>query len=156
MTFPPLQPGNIVADAHAARIINGLRDRTLPKLEWTHGAHLVAAVMLLDEAGYGGALAAMPDMIRRYNEATGVNNTDSEGYHHTITVFYLCIIDNFCSAQNDAPAHERASKLLASPLADRAYPLEFYSKELLFSVDARRRYVPPDLKPFPGEAVISE
>ena len=26
MAFPPLQPGDIVADAHAARIIDGLRE----------------------------------------------------------------------------------------------------------------------------------
>ena len=150
MSVPPLHPGDTVAANHAARIIDGLRERTLPKPEWTHGAHLVAAVMLLDKAGYDGALAAMPDMIRRYNEATGVDNTDTEGYHHTITVFYLCVIDDFCRRLRIAP-HERATALLSSPLADRAFPLQFYSREMLFSVEARRGFVAPDLKAFPRQ-----
>ncbi len=150
MPYPPLHPGDAVAANHALRIVNGLRERTLPKPEWTHGAHLVAAVMLLDEAGYEGALAVMPDMIRRYNEATGVNNTDTEGYHHTITVFYLCVVDEFCRGLHMAP-HERATALLASPLADRAYPLQFYSREVLFSVEARRGFIAPDLNAFPGQ-----
>jgi hypothetical protein len=146
MPFPPLHAGSVVTADHATHILNGLKARTLPKPEWTHGAHLTAGVMLLDEVGLDGALAAMPDMIRSYNEATGVQNTDSDGYHHTITVFYLAVINDFCAERLDAPPHNRATSLLASPLARKNYPLEYYSKDRLFSVEARRDLVPPDLK----------
>ena len=151
MSFPPLHPGDAVAADHLAHIIGGLRNRTLPKAEWTHGAHLTAAVALLNETGLDGALAAMPDMIRRYNEATGVNNTDTEGYHHTITVFYLQVIDDFRRSVHKKTPHEQATALLASPSAARDYALQFYSRELLFSVDARRNYCAPDIKPYPGQ-----
>lgn len=151
MSFPPLHPGDAVSANHVAHIIAGLKARTLAKTEWTHGAHLVAAVALLDEVGLDGALRAMPDMIRRYNETAGGQNTDTEGYHHTITVFYLHVINDFVAQHHRAPVHDRASALLGSVLAARDYALSFYSKELLFSAVARRDYVPPDLKPFPGQ-----
>ncbi len=151
MLYPPLHPGAVVSADHATHIITGLRNRTLPKSEWTHGAHLTAAVALLDEDSLAGALAVMPDMIRQYNEATGVNNTDTEGYHQTITVFYLHVIDDFCRRRPETTVHDRASALLASPLAARDFALQFYSKELLFSVDARRNYIAPDVGPFPGQ-----
>ena len=106
---PPIHPGDTVAADHFVHIIDGLRNRTLPKAEWTHGAHLTAAIALLEEAGVDGAIAAMPEMIQRYNEATGVNNTDTEGYHHTITVFYLHVIDDFCRETPTLPPHEQAT-----------------------------------------------
>ncbi len=153
MPHPPIHPGASLNADHAAHILAGLKARTLPKDEWTHGAHLTAAVLLLDEAGLTGALTLMPDMIRSYNEAVGGVNSDTEGYHHTITVFYLCVIDDFCRRHEGAPAHARATALLGSPLAAKDYALQFYSTELLFSVEARRSYVEPDLKSFPGCAV---
>ncbi len=151
MSFPPLHPGATVSADHAAHILGGLKDRTLPKPEWTHGAHLTAAVALIGDVGLDGALGAMPDMIRRYNEATGVNNTDTEGYHHTITVFYLHVVNDFCRRSDHGAVDAQATDLLASPLAARDYALQFYSRELLFSTNARRRYAPPDIKPFPGQ-----
>jgi len=34
-------------------------------------------------------------------------------------------------------------------MGKRGWPLRFYSRELLFSVAARRNFVPPDLAPLP-------
>jgi len=151
MAFAPLHPGDDVSPANALRVIDGLRARTLPEKEWTHGAHLTAAVMLLDDVGLDEALATMPDMIRRYNESQGGKNTDTEGYHHTITVFYLYVIDDYCAGLRNLAPYDRATSLLRSPHAERDYALTFYTKELLFSVDARREFLAPDIKPFPGQ-----
>ena len=148
--YPPLHAGAAVSDEHAAHILAGLHDRTLPKTEWTHGAHLTAAVALLGEGGLAGALGTMPDLIRRYNEAAGGRNTDTEGYHHTITVFYLNAVAAFCAEQPDTSIGGQATALLSSPLADPNYPLTYYSKDVLFSVEARRGFVAPDRKVLPG------
>ncbi len=145
--FKPLHPGDIVSAVMVKRISDGLRDCTLPKPEWTHGAHLTAGAALLEVHGIDGAKMKMPAIIRAYNEATGVPNTDDEGYHHTITLFYLRKIDEFMKSQPDAPLHIRITNLLAAPLAERPYPLNYYSKALLFSVEARRNWVEPDLNP---------
>jgi len=37
--------------------------------------------------------------------------------------------------------------LLASKLTDSRWPLRFYSQQRLFSVEARRQWVEPDLEP---------
>jgi len=145
--FEPLHAGSIVDAAMVTHIHDGLRARTLPKSEWTHAAHLTAGCALLDRLGLAGAEAEMPDIIRAYNDATGVPNTNSEGYHHTITVFFLRMIDRFLMPHQKVSLPERATRLLASPLAERSYPLSFYSREKLFSVEARRKWTPPDLKP---------
>lgn len=73
------------SDKDILDIAHGLRDRTLPKPEWTHNAHFAAAVWLIRSPLYD-AERDMPAMIRRYNLACGVANTDTEGYHETITL----------------------------------------------------------------------
>ena len=72
-------------DAGIERIACGLIDRTLPKQEWTHRAHFAAALWLLSHPDVLVKAGGMAPIIRQYNEATGVWNTDSGGYHETIT-----------------------------------------------------------------------
>lgn len=143
----PLRAGDVVTNANLARIVNGLRDRSLPKIEWTHQAHLIAGATLVDELGLDETEATMPSMIRTYNEAVGGKNTDSEGYHHTLTLFFLRRIQTYLANAPKAPLHERITQLLVSPMAQSDYPLKYYTRELLFSVEARRGWVEPDLLP---------
>ena len=48
-----------------------------------------------------------------------------------------------------APLCEILEALLVSPLGDSKWLLEYWSRERLFSVEARRGWLPPDLKPLP-------
>ncbi len=63
----------------------GLIGRTLPKPQWTHAAHFAAALWMIACRPDLVAERDMPGIIRAYNEATGVMNTDHAGYHETIT-----------------------------------------------------------------------
>ena len=76
---------HFLSDAEIERIGRSLLDRSLPKVEWTHAAHFAAALWLLRQPEMY-ADRDMPRMIRAYNEATGVPNTDTSGYHETITL----------------------------------------------------------------------
>lgn len=129
--------------------------RTLPKEEWTHGAHLTAAVTLLTKIGVEQAISEMPGLIRCYNKSVGGVNSDTEGYHHTITVFYLKLISAFCAHCSHRTVGDQATALLGSPLAERDFPLQCYSKDLLFSVEARRHWHPPDLTDLPFAEIAS-
>ena len=129
------------------RIYHGIADRTLPKPEWSHGAHLCAGTALLHDIGLEAAEAKMPGMIRAYNEATGVENTDTDGYHHTITLLYLRVIYAHLQGCWDEPLDHLATDILDSALADKMFPLIHYNKETLFSVRARHEWVQPDVKP---------
>lgn len=131
------------------RIGAGLADRTLPKPEWTHHAHFAAAVWLI---GHGRA-AETPALIRAYNEATGVANTDEGGYHETITQASLRAAAHHL-ATHDGPRAQALADLLAGPYGRSDWLLKHWSKPRLFSVEARRTWVQPDLLALPFQLVI--
>jgi hypothetical protein len=136
-------------DAAVARVGFGLIDRTLPKAEWTHAGHFAAALWLLRHEPEAVVRRRMPPMIRAYNAATGVANTDDGGYHETITLASIAAARAFLDGRGrSAPLHEVADALMASRLGRPDWLLAFWSKERLFSVAARRGWVEPDLAPF--------
>ena len=84
----------------------------------------------------------LPDLIRRYNESVGGVNSDTEGYHDTITRVFLHGVRLFLAeAGSSEPLHELVNALLLSPMGRRDWPLRFYSPGLLFSTEARRCFV---------------
>ena len=135
-------------DADIERIARGLRDGSLPKSEWTHAAHFAAALWLIRQRGLR-AMLDMPPLIRAYNERTGVANTNSSGYHETITVASLRAARAWLDQRPGAALHAVLAELMNSPLGRSGWLLEYWSRELLFSVLARRTWVEPDLQPFP-------
>lgn len=52
---------------------------------WTHAAHFAATLWLLKCKPEIMLEEEMPVYIRAYNEAIGGANTDTSGYHETIT-----------------------------------------------------------------------
>ena len=144
------RPRLFTSAAEIERIGEGLLARTLPRADWTHEAHLAATTYLLLRRPDLDLDAELPGIIRRYNESVGGVNSDSEGYHETITRAFLHGVRLFLAeADRDEPLHELVNALLLSPMGRRDWPLRFYSPELLFSVGARRDFVPPDLRTLP-------
>jgi hypothetical protein len=137
------------------RVGLGLIHRTLPKAEWTHAAHFAAALWLLRNRPDWPLAERMPPLIRAYNEATGVANTDTAGYHETITQASLAAAHAVLAAHPpDAPLHEVIDVLLAGRLGRSDWLLAYWSKDRLFSVEARRAWVEPDLQAFDPQAII--
>ena len=130
-----------------AALAERLLDRTLPKAQWTHAAHLTATLRLVRTRNEG-LERDLPGIIRAYNIAVGGVNDDTSGYHETITQAYLAAIRAFEAALPPGLADaEAAARLLATPMGDKEWPLTHWSRERLFSVEARRGWVDPDLKP---------
>jgi hypothetical protein len=136
------------SDADLERIGLGVAERTLPKIEWTHAAHFAAALWVLRRPEMN-AERDMPKLIRAYNLATGVANTDSSGYHETITLASLRAARHWLSKRTDEPLHETLNGLLDSEYGRSDWLLEYWSKPVLFSVMARRAWIDPDRKPLP-------
>ena len=86
----------------------------------------------------------MSDGILWLNDSHGTPNTDTSGYHETLTMFWLLTIEEFVGKTKCGGLAEMANRLIAS--CDTKLPFKFYSRELLFSADARTRYVEPDLQ----------
>lgn len=139
---------NISSDADIERIGLGVLTRTLPKPEWTHAAHFAAAFWLLSRPDRD-AMREMPGLIRAYNEATGVANTDSSGYHETITLASLRAARAWLHAHPRTALHLSLAALLASHYGRSDWLFAYWSRPLLFSVPARRGWVEPDLAPLP-------
>lgn len=143
-------PRLFASDDAIARIGEGLLACTLPREEWTHEAHLAATTYLLARRADIDLDGKLPDIIRRYNESVGGVNDDTQGYHETITRTFLYGVRHFLSASEmGSPLHELVNALLLSPIGRRNWPLRFYSAERLFSVEARRHFVRPDLNALP-------
>lgn len=137
------------SDIEISHVVSGLIDHTLPKPEWTHNAHFAAAIGLLSD-GQRDVFGQMPTIIRTYNEATGVENSDSDGYHETITMASLRGAKDFLDkAPDEQPLYVTVNALLATQMGRSDWLLEYWSKETLFSVEARYRWVDPDLKSLP-------
>jgi hypothetical protein len=140
------RPRPFKSDAEIARISEGLLARDLPRVDWTHEAHLAATTYLLTRRPDIDIDRALPGIIRAYNESVGGVNDDTQGYHETITRLFLHGVRLFLAeADLSEPLHELVNELLRSPMGRRDWPLRFYSSERLFSVEARLRFVPPDL-----------
>jgi hypothetical protein len=128
---------------------------TLPKDEWTHAAHLTVGAWHVDRYGATDALTRLRDGIRRLNESHGNDNTATAGYHETITAAYVTLLAAYLAACSPAlPLAARVDRLLAGPLAARDMLFTFYSRERLLSVDARARWVEPDLAPLHLDALL--
>ena len=138
------------SDADITSVGERFLARALPKEEWTHEAHLATTTWLLLRRPDIDVDKELPGLIRRHNESVGGVNSDSEGYHETITRVFLAGVRLFLSeAKPNEPLHELVNELLMSPMGRREWPLRFYSRDRLLSVEARRNYIPPDIAALP-------
>ena len=138
-----------LSDSDIETIGKGLVDRTLPRAEWTHTAHFAAALWLF-KAPDIDPFVDMPGYIRAYNEASGTPNTDTEGYHETITLASLKATRHALeTARPDASLSLVLIALLADGYSRTNWLLTYWTKDRLFSVEARRYWVPPDLAELP-------
>jgi hypothetical protein len=120
--------------------------KTLPKAEWTHAAHIAVAFVYMHQyKDFEKAFIAISSDIKSYNVSTGTANTSISGYHETITKFWLMIINEYISCTNDQDIFQQYSSFIKSSIASAGFPLLFYSDNILFSHTARQLWVEPDL-----------
>lgn len=132
-------------DASIVHIGEGLLAGTLPREEWTHEAHLAACTWIVRDRPDINPVTDMAAIISSYNVAVGGINDDTQGYHETITQVYVAGVKaHLGQVSGKMPLFETVNALLLSERGRRDLPLRFYSKELLFSVPARRGFVEPD------------
>lgn len=122
----------------------------IPATEWTHETHLVMGTWHVARFGPTAALERLRAGIRGLNAAHGTVDSDTRGYHETITRAYVRVIARFLQGRPASePLDAGVAALLASPLAARDMLTRHYSRPLLFSIAARRGWVEPDLEPLP-------
>lgn len=137
-------------EAAIRRVGEGMIACRLAKTEWTHEAHLATCAWIILERPDLVPERDLRGLISRYNESVGGVNDETQGYHETITqVFVRGVRLSLATSEGKGGLNDRVNALLRSPQGKREWPLAFYSRERLFSVEARMGWVEPDLQPLP-------
>ncbi len=128
------------------RLIEGFENGSWPAAEWTHQAHLTMGVWYLSKHCVPDATKLIRDGIKKYNVASGGQNTETRGYHETITLFYIWYIKKYLTSVSPDRSLVELTNHFLEFHDDKNLPFEFYGNDLLMSAEARRDWVEPDLK----------
>lgn len=121
---------------------------TLPQPAWTHQAHVLVGAWHVEQFGPAEALTRLREAIRRLNDAHGTPNSETRGYHETITRAYVELLaDVLARRPLGTTLRVVLADLLRGPVGERDVLLRFYSKDRLMSREARAAWVEPDLAP---------
>jgi hypothetical protein len=132
------------SNAAIASFVSSFEDCSLPRSQWTHEKHLIMALWYVWHYPKEFAKYKIRAGIQRYNRSQG----NLTGYHETITLAWICVIELFLSQCDRAENMPSLAKSLLATCGSKDYLFRFYSRAVLLSEDARRRWVPPDLCPF--------
>ncbi len=124
-------------------LVESFENGTIARANWRHAEHLVAALFYLSNHDFEMALAKMRGGIFNLLKSFGVDLSKEMPYHETLTVFWMRTVEDFKRSKNGASITEICNELTRH--FDKDYPLRFYSRELLFSDEARARLVEADL-----------
>lgn len=114
--------------------------------QFDHRAHVRLAYILLAETETDSAADRMRAELLAFIARNGV---DPAKYHETITRAWMLAVRHFMDRTSSVGSADEF--IDANPiLLDRKIMLTHYSAELLFSPDARTRFVEPDLQRIPG------
>lgn len=116
----------------------------LPHENWRHAEHLTMAMHYALHNDFDESLNKMRSGILKLNDFHGVVTTNERGYHETLTVIWTRAVFDYVKANPNKSLLDTANEIIEK--FDKDYPLEFYSRDRLFSVEARYRFVEPDLK----------
>lgn len=142
--------GWAMTDEEIERIASGFCTRTLPREKWTHRAHFSTALWLMLRRPDLLPERDMPGMIAAYNESVGGVNSNTSGYHETITQASLKAARSVLPGLTEgATPAEAFAALMMTPMADKDWLFAYWSRERLMSAEARRAWLEPDLKPLP-------
>lgn len=124
-------------------IVRAFEYATINRDEWKHAEHLTVAMHYSTHYDLEIATTRMREGIFKLLGAFGVDLTKEMPYHETLTVFWMRTVSDFDLKNKDLRLLDRVNALIAQH--DKDYPLRFYSRDRLFSDEARARYVEPDI-----------
>lgn len=125
-------------------VVRAFEDASISRDSWKHAEHLTVALHYLMTHDVETATTKMRDGI--YNLLTKgfeVDLSKEMPYHETLTIFWMRTVAEFNAGTSSISLLEKANELVAT--YDKDHPLKFYTREYLFSDDARARYVLPDI-----------
>lgn len=133
-------------DEEIEKLVAAFEDASISRGAWKHAEHLVVALYYADKYGdVDKATDRMRDGL--FNLLTAgfkIDLAKEMPYHETLSIFWMRTVADFAGSTIGMPLHEKANSLIEK--FDKDYPLRFYTREFLFSDEARTVFVLPDLK----------
>ena len=123
------------------------RAGTLPKSAWAHAAHVAMAAHIAFDHAPDEAFELTKTGILHHNTCVGTPNTDTSGYHETLTRFWCATVGDFVRSSEFASRLEAVRATVERFGADRDRHSLFYSSDVVSNTKARREYLPPDRQP---------
>jgi len=145
----PGHHGFLLSEESIDRFLGAFFDHTLAKAEWTHSAHVTLAAALLYESEVASVLPRVRRAIWSYNEAVGTRNTDTSGYHETLTIFWLRVVEQKLFQLQAGSRLEGVRGVVAAYGEERALHKLYYSTDMVNDTAARREWMEPDLLTLP-------
>jgi hypothetical protein len=136
------------SDDEIKSLIERFENCTVTEKEFGHPEHLTVGLWYALDNDFETATGIVRRGIFKVNEAHAVPNTDTSGYHETLTVFWMRTVWNFLEKHKGEKTLATLANELINACGDSRLPLKFYSRELLFSAEARRSFIEPDLQSF--------
>ena len=131
-----------------AQLVAAVEHCTLAPAEFSHHAHMTVAIWYLARLPLDQATSAMRTTIQRFAAHHGHHQL----YHETITLFWMRLLRHYLDAAgSQLPLADVTYRALVE-LGSTQPVFRHYSRELLFSDQARREWVAPDLLPMPASA----
>lgn len=125
-------------------IVRAFENGTIAREDWRHKDHLTVAFYYAFHHDYETALNKMRDGIFNLLNAFAVDLSKEMPYHETLTVFWMRTIFDLKKSKTDCSFAETCNELIEK--FDKDYPLRFYSREILFSEEARKKFIDGDVK----------
>jgi hypothetical protein len=129
-------------EAEIEALVGAFEAGTLSNKEFNHFAHMTVAMWYLWQLPYAEAVTAMRGSIKHFAEVHGHTGL----YHETITLFWLKLLRHYLDGVEAGTSLPEAVHAALTQLGDTTLMFQHYSRELLFSAEARAGWVEPDLR----------
>lgn len=114
--------------------------------DWSHEYHIRVAAIYLKSYDFEVALEKVKSGIKKLNAVNEVPESQFRGFHETITIGWLKLLESKLKARNASSSLELINQ--NTELLNARLLSEFYSSDRLMSLEAKANFIEPDLKLF--------
>jgi len=127
-------------------LLDAFENQSISNEDWSHEFHIRIAAIYLFYNDFDEALVKVKLGIQKLNAANKVPNSQFRGFHETLTIGWLKLIDARLRNSTLSSSLELINKnrdLLNSRLLSN-----YYSSDRLMSLEAKAKFIEPDIRQF--------
>ncbi len=135
--------GHYKTESEIETVVRGFESCSTGKSEFTHISHLAVTVWYLKGMNLEQATEKMRASLFRFIDHYGIEGK----YHETLTVFWMKVVRRQLDELDPALSLMETTNAVVEAFGDARLVFEYYREDLLWSAEARAKWVQPDLKP---------